>query len=286
MIVEHCQRWREMRGSYRPAGETFDPRCYEVGELLDDTTPRAYVERHHYSGSYPAARFRFGLYEAGRLAGVAVFSHPTNEKVLSPFPGERGQAAELGRFVLDDGVKGNGESWFIARCFERLRERGQVGVVSFSDPVPRTSIAGAQVFPGHVGGIYQATNGIYVGRATARTLRLLPDGRVFSARSAQKIRAREKGHEYAEELLARAALQLGLILPLAGEDPRAWLRRWLPVLTRPLRHGGNLRYLWGLTAGARRHLLGSRSRAGVVIPQPYPKLLHAPLGGHGGASNW
>ena len=34
------------------------------------------------------------------------------------------------------------------------------------------------VFPGHLGTIYRATNAIYTGLATARTLRLLPDGRV------------------------------------------------------------------------------------------------------------
>jgi hypothetical protein len=33
--------------------------------------------------------------------------------------------------------------------------------------------------PGHVGTIYAATNAVYTGRATARTVKLLPDGTVF-----------------------------------------------------------------------------------------------------------
>ena len=33
---------------------------------------REFVERHHYSRSYPAARRRFGLYRGGELEGVGV----------------------------------------------------------------------------------------------------------------------------------------------------------------------------------------------------------------------
>src|SRR5206468_2839829 len=109
---------------------------------------------------------------------------PCNDKVLTntfkdlPSPTA---AVELGRFVLLDEVAGNGETWFLARCFEQLRGR-VVGVVSFSDPIPRTAINGREVFPGHIGGIYQAFNGRCLGRGTPRTLRLLPDGTVFSDR--------------------------------------------------------------------------------------------------------
>jgi hypothetical protein len=54
-------------------------------------------------------------------------------------------------------VPGNGESWFIARCFERLRREGFVGVVAHSDPLRRTRADGTVVCPGHVGTIYQAS---------------------------------------------------------------------------------------------------------------------------------
>lgn len=163
------QRWRDHRDSYRPAGEVIDPHAYEVAPIADDRTPKAFVLAHHYSGSYPSARFRFGLYRGGALVGVAVYSHPCNDKVLtSVFPGQALASVELGRFVLLDDVPGNGETWFLARTFELLRAQGLAGVVSFSDPTPRATATGRVVFPGHIGTIYQAHNAVYLGRGTAR----------------------------------------------------------------------------------------------------------------------
>lgn len=122
MLTNATQRWCHDLPRYRPAGERIDPRRYEVAPIADDTTARAFVRAHHYSGSYPAARFRIGLYgNVGALEGVAVFSMPANEAALAVLPGERLSRVELGRFVLIDAVPGNGESWFLARCFEILR---------------------------------------------------------------------------------------------------------------------------------------------------------------------
>jgi hypothetical protein len=243
------QRWRDRRSSYRPAGEPIQTRAYDVAPIAGDGAAKAFVERHHYARSYPAARFRFGLYRRGTLAGVAVFSHPCNDAVLTNvFPVAATDAVELGRFVLLDDVPGNGESWFIARCFELLRA-DIAGVVSFSDPVPRTTAAGATVMPGHIGTIYQATNGVYLGRGTVRTLRLLPDGTTLSARAIQKIRRRERGWRYAAAELERFGA-----VPIAGGDPVAWLALWLPALTRKVRHPGNHRYAWALDRRLRQYL--------------------------------
>src|SRR4051812_20955318 len=120
MIAERCQRWRGGKGRYRPAGEVIVTSRHDVSEISSDTVARAFVEGHHYSRSFPAARRRFGLYEAGELVGVAVLSHPMHDAVTaSVFPGvPRLDAAELGRFVLLDRVPGNGESWFLARVWE------------------------------------------------------------------------------------------------------------------------------------------------------------------------
>ncbi|HVV49886.1 MAG TPA: hypothetical protein VHO06_09520 [Polyangia bacterium] len=260
MISPAVQRWRERRDSYRPAGEPIDPHAYEVAVIPDDTTARKFVERHHYAGTYPAARFRHALYDRrGELVGVAVFSHPANNRTLTnAFPGSSTDAVELGRFVLLDSVPANGETWFLARCFHLLRQ-DVVGVVSFSDPVARTSLAGAVVFPGHVGTIYQAKSAVFLGRGARGTLRLLPDGRVLSNRSISKIRSRDRGWRYAAELLERAGAA-----PLAPNDnAAAWLAMWLPRLTRPLTHPGNLKYAFPLDRAARRALPPSL---------PYPKV--------------
>src|SRR5689334_9081957 len=93
-------RWRERRSCFRVPGEVFRPAGYEVADL-PEAEAKSFVERHHYSGRYVAARFRFGLFRRGQLAGVAVFSHPCNDRVLTNvFGGDPTDSVELGRFVL------------------------------------------------------------------------------------------------------------------------------------------------------------------------------------------
>ncbi len=310
------QRWRHHRSSYRPAGEPINPRHYEVAAIADDTTAKVFVCAHHYSATFPAARFRFGLYKIGardagtngihrsqavrmhhlgiagrsaervtsnkqrqndggtcagrlhdreshdgdraeavgtvhtqQLVGVAVFSVPCNDATLTNvFPCAAMEATELGRFVLLNSVPGNGETWFLARCFEQLRREGIAGVVSFSDPCGRTTLDDALIFPGHVGFIYQAHNGIYLGRGRARRLRILPDGTALSDRAIAKLLARHRGWEsVARRLQSFGADEI-------GADVRAWATRWIAKLTRPLRHCGNHKYAWGLTSSMRKHL--------------------------------
>lgn len=245
------QRWADRRASFRPA-EPIRTSEYDVEPIGEDVVARAFVERHHYSGTYPAARERVGLFRgrehgAAQLVGVAIFSHPCNDRTLTNvFPGLPVlEAVELGRFVLLDSVPGNGETWFLARAFELLRARGIRGVVSFSDDIARTDVRGRAVFPGHLGTIYQAHNARYLERGTRRTLKLLPDATVFSARAMQKIRAGDRGWRYATEQLVKHGA--APIHPEADRPERmAWLHRWLPRLTRDLRHPGNLRYAWPL----------------------------------------
>ena len=130
------QRWRQHRSSYRPAGDVIVTSEYDIASITGDLQPKAFLKKHHYLGSsYPATRFRFGLYRHGNLVGVAVFSHPCNDAVLTNvFRCPPLLAVELGRFVLLDEIPGNGETFFLRRCFERLKREGLVGVVSFSDP--------------------------------------------------------------------------------------------------------------------------------------------------------
>lgn len=223
-----------------------------------DRDAKAFVVEHHYSGTFPAARRRLGLYRGEDLVGVAVFSVPAQPRCLHCVPGDDGSRVELGRFVLLDDVPANGESWFLARCFEDLRGRGYTGVVAFSDPTARTSHAGDLVFPGHVGTIYQATNAAYLGRSKAEIRRMLPDGSVIHGRALAKIRRRDQGYRYAVgRLVQHGAEPLG-----DDEDAVAWVTRWCGHLTRPLRHPGNHKYAWVL----------GHPRAQRRLPaQPYPK---------------
>lgn len=251
------QRWNNGLDRYRPSGEVIDPLAYEVAVIADDTTAKAFVTQHHYSGSYPAARFRVGLYRkvSRQLVGVAVFSHPMSEAVLERLPCERLAGVELGRFVLLDDVPGNGESWFLARCFELLRAHGFEALVSCSDPVPRTTAAGVLVMPGHVGQIYQATNAIYTGRTKPCLHVLMPDGTIFSPRAMSKIRAAERGYRNdIERLIAYGAAAPRDVDLASRDDRRAWMWAQLAAIGRRHKHWGNHRYVWALDRKLRREV--------------------------------
>jgi hypothetical protein len=259
MIASFVQRWRDRRGFYRPAGEPIATNRYEVAVIPDDKTAEAFVVRHHYAASYPAARFRVGLYRGAELVGLVVLSQPMHNAVLAPLRLSLAESAELGRLVLLDDVPANGESWLVARAFELARAAGFRGIVSDADPMLTRDVTGRVVCRGHVGTVYQATNAVYFGQTDRRTRYLLPDGRVFLQRGASKIRNRERGWQGAAAKLERyGAPHLG-----EREDARAWLTTWLPRLTRRVRHPGNHRYLFALDKHARRLLPPTK---------PYPKL--------------
>lgn len=263
---EWCQRWTGGSHSWRHRSDGgFDSSLYTVASI-DETTAKSYVVANHYSGSYPSALRRYGLF-TDRLVGVCVLGAPVQDSVLTNvFPELRPhrEAVELSRLVLADEVPANGESWFVARCFEEAAATGVHGVVSFADPVPRT-VGGQVVFPGHVGTIYQALNAGYCGRGTPRSLVLLPDGRVLNNRSMQKVRGQERGHDHVERMLVGLGARPG---PAAGEAPRVWLRDALDRIgVARLRHGGNHRYVFRLGTPAQRR------RVHVALPTgPYPKV--------------
>lgn len=267
-----CQRWNARRHSFRHVSEGgFDARRYAV-EALPESAAKSFVVGHHYSGTFPSARFRFGLYDVGageaRLCGVAVFGVPVSAAVLSrPLPDLEPyvESVECSRFVLTDECPANAESWFLARCFDELLVRGVRGVVSFADPVPRWDASGIVVAVGHVGTIYQATNAVYMGRATPRTVKLLPNGVVLNERMAQKVRRQEQGHEYAERLLIR----LGAPALRVGADPKVWLREALVAVgARNQRHRGVHRYVYRLGRSRRER---ERIRLGLPTFDSYPK---------------
>lgn len=261
-----CQRWIEKRPRYRPSGEQIRPSEYGVDGIVSDKTAREFIQKHHYSHSMNAARFKVGLYRRGpighRLVGVAVFSEPVQRASLSHWCGitDRAQGIELGRFVLLDEIPGMGETWFLARAFKLLRQHKPEirAILSYSDPLRRVDASGRVTTPGHVGIIYQAHNGRYLGRASRRNLWVDRDQRTIQDRTLQKIRDQEPGCVSAE----RDLITLGAEPRRFGEDPRVWLDRVLvpPAFFR-LKHPGNHTYAWALDPK-------------LVLPhalQPYPR---------------
>ena len=267
-----CMRWSPGRvQSWRRAEDGgFDPGRYGVAPI-GYSDARRFCLDVHYSGSYPADRQRYGLFDLSggdRLVGVAVLSVPTRPEVLTGvFPRlvPYEESLDLGRFcLLDQPCPANSESWFLGQVFRLAAATGIRGLTSFSDPMPRYDTNGNLYKPGHIGLIYQCTNARYTGRGTPRTLVMLRNGEVLSARALQKVRGQERGHEYVERLL----IAHGARAPRAGENPAAWLRQALPdARVLRVRHGGNHRYAF--TLGCNR-----RERAAVEVAIPgraYPK---------------
>lgn len=260
------QRWTHREPSWRHTSDGgFNPGRYDV-VLIDEATARDFVLTHHYSGTWPSPKYRYGLYDGGDLVGVNVLGIPTGANVLTnPLPGlvPFEQSLELSRLVLLDEVPANAESWFTAEVFRRAaRYHGIRGVVAFSDPDER-KVGDRLILPGHVGTIYQALNATYTGRATPRSQWMLRDGSMFSPRARAKITGGERGAAGAVAQLVRRGAD-----PLdPDQDPRAWIRQALrQVGAVPVRHQGVHRYVFKLgTPAIRRRVL-------VGMPAlPYPK---------------
>lgn len=265
-----CQRWRHGQSLFLmpEQNDAFDRRCYSA-DVVSEETARDFVVREHYSRSYPAAVFRVGLFGPGaKLEGVAVFSVPMNRHVVPAYTRvEAKEGVELGRFVLLDRAPRNSETFLLGEAFRLLRrERPKLkAVVSYSDPVARRDRDGAILTPGHVGIIYQAHNGRYMGRGSARTLQVGPDGRVLSERTISKIRLGESGWESAQRMLQG----MGAPAREFGEDGASWVKRVLASgMFNAVRHPGNHVYAWAVARGPRRRELEKNFRPGL----PYPKL--------------
>lgn len=239
-------RWRERRSRFVPPADLFNPaRCEAVP--LPEADAKAFVVRHHYSGSYPAARFRAGLMvkpPLGReyLAGVAVFSVPMQSAAISKYLAIRpSDGVELGRLVLldDEFTSFNAESWFTSRALKLLRRAipGIGGVISYSDPLPRYAEDGSLVKPGHAGIIYRACNARYHGRSKGRTLLVSKSGVVVNERAVSKIRNEESGIDYAcRQLVSLGAPQRMPYEPGAGYVVRALAEGGFRKVAHPGNH--------------------------------------------------
>ncbi len=256
------QRWRERRPSWvRRRDGGFDSRRYHVAPA-DWASAATFVRRHHYAGSLPSVTWSLGMFHDDELVGVAMLGCPTSDRVLTlPFPDLQPYEAsiELSRFVLLDKIEANAETWLLGRVRAWLRaETGIRGVLAFSDPVPRIA-HGVTTMPGHFGGIYQAGSAVYLGRATPRTLTVMPDGTVLNDRAKSKVRNRESGWRYVVGRL----IDFGATPP-AGDELRVWLPAALAQIgATSRRHGGVLRYAFPLD----RHV-----RLGLPAQSP-PRLI-------------
>lgn len=80
MPSQPCQRWQSGNSTYRSGGEVIDTSRYEV-VVSCERDAKQFTQTHHYSKTYPAARYRVALmhkraFHKEEIAGVAVFSVP------------------------------------------------------------------------------------------------------------------------------------------------------------------------------------------------------------------
>ncbi|MEU0899803.1 hypothetical protein [Streptomyces massasporeus] len=269
-----CQRWKHRRHSWRPTSEGgFDPARYRVREMPNELvhTAKAFVRAHHYSGSWPAVRFVYGLIDTAAppessLVGVLTLGIPTQVAVLTSVFGRLTpyeESLELNRLVLLDEIPANAETWAQACAFRLAAARGVRGVVAHSDPEPRTRLTAhgpELIFPGHYGTIYQAKGMDYLGKTGPRRLTMLPDGSVLHARAMSKVRNGERGRGGVE----RRLVALGARPRDEGEPGRGWLEEALQgVGARVVAHGGNHKYAAYIGPRTGRRL--------TATSYPYPK---------------
>ena len=263
-----CQRWRKHRSHYRPSGEPIDidGGGYHA-KIIDKRDAKNFVVENHYSGSYVASRVDVGLIRdddkgGQELCGVAGFSVPMGQAVIPHWlKCENNQGIDLGRFVLLDDVPANGETWFLAQSFNLLNENLPKvdSVMATSDPLVRLNANGEVVMPGHVGTIYQAHNGAYLGRTKKRIIVSGTDGKVVTDRTISKVRKQEEGKEYAYRKL----------LKQSGVSPKTNTESWKEFVDRAklamkrTRHPGNHVYAWAIGESKKerreiRNRIGSR----------------------------
>lgn len=268
-MEERSQRWRDRRDRFVPNATFIDPAIHAVDVIDCYGLAKPFVERHHYSGSFPATRLSCGLFRNGaggtsELVGVCSFAVPMNNAAIPLHTGLDDHLAgvDLGRLVLLDDVAANGESWFVSRAFRLLRREKPdiLSVIAYSDPVRRISRDGAVVMPGHCGMVYQALSAECRGRSSARTDHILPNGRIISPRALSKIRSGDTGSAYASRQLTDA----GASARKLGESPEAWIERLkADGSIQRRRHPGNIVYTFALTKAAK---LAARGKPRI----PYP----------------
>lgn len=120
------------------------------------------ILNYHYAHRMPSVSYAFGLYADNKLAGVVTFGQPASRSLQTGMFGVEyaSKVIELNRLYIKDEVsqtRKNITSKFVSWSLKQLKQFN-LAVVSFAD-------SGMN----HIGGIYQATNFMYLGKTKART---------------------------------------------------------------------------------------------------------------------
>ena len=129
-------------------------------------------ENWHYSKTIPSGKMnRFGVWEDGNFIGVVLYGRPAFPSIGKPFGLDQTKIVELVRVALKHHQ--NAVSKIIAITLKLLKKH---------NPNLKLVVSFADKGQGHHGGIYQATNWIYVGEGGAQVQYKL-DGQIIHQRT-------------------------------------------------------------------------------------------------------
>ena len=203
-------------------------------------------ENWHYSKCIPKCKLvKIGAWEDGRFIGVVIFSYGATPNLMSPYGMQMQEGCELTRVALSKHTTPVSRILSIALLFLKRSNPGLRLVVSYAD---RDQL--------HHGGIYQATNWVYVGVSNQ-------GGRSAFIIKGKKIHPRVVGLK-------------------GGTQSIEWVRKHLDPNATEFRTNGKHKYLFPLDDETRQRILH--------LARPYPKragsiVVDAPAihAGEGGA---
>jgi hypothetical protein len=142
----------EMRPTSRFKPDVRAHRTDYVTRLVPHAEASAFIRLHHYAkGTANTSCYAFGLFQAERMVGAALWMPPIKACARSVSPDWR-RVLALSRMALEP-LPTNAASHFLGAQMRFIRRDGRyVSLVTFADHAE-----------GHVGTIYRATNWTYVG---------------------------------------------------------------------------------------------------------------------------
>lgn len=123
-------------------------------DWTNSAAARYACENWHYSKKMPIGKMvKIGAFESEKFIGVILFSCGANRNIGRPYRLMQNEICELTRIALRRHTAPVSRILSVALKFIKKQSPGLKMVVSYADPRQ-----------GHHGGIYQATNWIYVGK--------------------------------------------------------------------------------------------------------------------------
>ena len=141
------------------------------------------IEEHHYArGAANTATYLHGLFrvESDALEGAAWWIPPTKGAALASYPENWKGVLALSRLVVAPGVPKNAATFLLARSVKLIDKDRWPCLVTYADE-----------WRGHTGGIYRASNWVYLGKTKPERTYVLND-RMISRKAGPKTRTHDQ----------------------------------------------------------------------------------------------